>query len=41
MIERENNKDIFLITKEHTIKYYEHTYYIKNIKLDNILNKIY
>ena len=27
MIERENNKDIFLITKEHTIK------------LDNILNK--
>ena len=39
MIERENNKDIFLITKEHTIKYYEHTYYIKNIKLDNILNK--
>ena len=27
------------IIKEHTIKYYEHTYYIKNIKLDKILNK--
>ena len=39
MIERENKNRIFRITKEHSIKYYEHTYYMKSIKLDKILNK--
>ena len=36
MIERENKNRIFRITKEHSIKYYDHTYYMKSIKLDKI-----